>query len=112
MSKIFTRNISVPDPLHASTAFKWKTAKTFLMVFLVVCLFLVLSQAFVIGKNVFNRWDEIKFAYQKPAIVKTVKTSYDTRQSKLDQAFANPTSDKSGNQEIIDAVVKGLQASK
>lgn len=112
MPKVFTRNISVLDPAHESTAFKWRSAKLLLTVFLVGCLLAVLSQAIFLGKNVFNRWDEIRFAYEKPAVVKTVRTSYETKQSKLDQSFANPSSDKSGNQEIIDAIVKGVQESK
>ena len=53
-------------------------------------------------------WEEIKFAYDKPALVKVVRQDYETKQQSLDDSFL--TREKDPKDELIEAVVSKVQA--
>lgn len=65
-------------------------------------------------KNTYSRvsqnWNEIKFAYEKPSLVRAVRTDYEEKQNKLDQSFLQK--DKTSEEKLVDEVVKKLQESK
>ncbi len=111
MPKMFTKNIEVLNPEHASVNFKWKISKTILILFVLICIGAVALQAFSFGTGLVKKWDAIKFAYDKPAIVGAVKKDYESKQSKLDQSYVQPSA-QSSEEKLIDEVVKRIQESK
>lgn len=84
-----------------------------LKVTILVLVALIIGTAVVqtigLGSTIVSRWDAIKFAYEKPEIVQTVKKDYETKQQKLDQSFLNKT-DKSEEEQLIDKVVEKLKS--
>jgi hypothetical protein len=59
--------------------------------------------------NTINKnWQEIKFAYEKPSIVKSIRQNYQEQEKKLDQSFLK--TQKSSEDQLIDEVVKKLQS--
>lgn len=78
-------------------------------------LFLVISIILGYGalqfKGVYDKasknWEEIMFAYEKPAIVKTIREDYEKKNKKLEQSFL--LREKSPEDQLVDAVVKKLE---
>jgi hypothetical protein len=101
------KTIQVPDPKHESLNLKWKAVKSILFFITFLCLAFILLQVFTLINNISGRWEEIKFAYEKPAIVKSIKKDYDTKQSKLDQSYVQPN--KNPDQKIIDEVIAKIK---
>ncbi len=111
MPKMFTKNIEVLNPQHASVNFKWKIAKTILTIFVLICVGAILLQGFFLATSIINRWDAIQFAYEKPSVVGAVKKDYESKQVKLDQSYAQPAT-QSAEEKLVDEVVKKIQESK
>lgn len=78
-----------------------------------IVLFALAYGAFNFGlflNNVFRNWQEIKFAYNKPAIVKHMREDYQKKQTTLDSSFTNPQpAPKSGEEQLVEEVVDKLK---
>lgn len=92
----------------ASTSPK-RVLRWIIVVGLALLIVLVVSlEGFSFLKKVSSNWKEIQFAYQKPALVKSIREDYETKQEKLDQSFLKR--EKSPDEKLVDEVVKRLQA--
>lgn len=90
-----------------------KSIRGYFMGFLVVIILLLSIGYFVFkGGSFINTvnscWAEIKFAYEKPNIVKGIREEYTAEQNKMDKKFMKK--DQSSEEKLIDEVVKKLQA--
>ena len=62
-----------------------------------------------IYSQVKTNWEEIKFAYDKPVLVKAIRTQYETKQLALDASFTQEK--KTAEQELIEAVADKVKES-
>ena len=110
MSNVFTKKVFVDRP----EAQKEKVSlKRYLGGFLLGFILLIILgfAAFKIGdffNSLSKNWQEIKFAYEKPSIVQTVRTNYESQQKKMEQSFLK--TQKSSEDQLIDAVVQKLKS--
>lgn len=96
------------DNVTESVAFKkkkWIAVMVILGIFITGALFMQTKGFF---SKVSASWDEIKFAYQKPALVRTIREDYEDKQEKLDQSFLKR--EKSSEDKLVDEVVRRLEA--
>jgi LysM repeat protein len=77
----------------------------FVGIFLIVVGYIGFSLYGVL-KHTANSWSEIMFAYNKPALVKTVRVQYEKRTAALDNEFLTG---KPADQKLIDAVKQAVQ---
>lgn len=72
----------------------------------------VLTYGFFQVKGVYDRvqanWDELKFTYEKPELVKPMREDYQKKQAELDNSFTQR--EKSPEDQLIEAVVDKVQA--
>jgi hypothetical protein len=54
-----------------------------------------------------TNWSEIKFAYEKPEIVKAIRESYQKKQAALDASFKEEK--KTAEQQLLEAVAAKVQ---
>lgn len=86
----FKRGIHVEAVKKTSSTKAHLVGKAVIAIVVIVALLYGLLQLILVGSNIINHWQELKFAYDKPAVVKTVRVEYQKQQTKLDQSFANP----------------------
>lgn len=110
MPKLFKKIVRVP----AEDGVEKRSMKSYLfgLLFAVSLLILVGFVVFKLGgfvNTINSNWQEIKFAYEKPSIVKTIREDYQAKEKKLDQSFLNSDSSE---EKLVDEVVKKLQATE
>jgi len=107
MANLFYKKVPA-EPKDGESKF---SIKKVLSIFIISALIfftlgIIVFQTRSFSNKLLASWDEIKFAYNKPALVKTVRQDYEEKQNKLDQSFLNP---KSTEDKIVDEVVKRLE---
>ena len=98
---------TVPAQPKAEKKANFNLKKIALSVSLLFFLVVILYQVFLFGNKVVSRWNEISFAFSKPAIVEVVRKDYSAKQAKLEQSFL--IKDKSAEEKLVESVVKKLQ---
>lgn len=85
--------------------------KFFATLFLTFAVALILLLGFFYVRSIYQRvranWNEIKFAYEKPEFVKTIREDYETKQNDLNKSFT--TREKTPEQKLLDAVAEKVQ---
>lgn len=81
--------------------------KALVVFVLVVVLSIFVLQVVIESRKFYKHWNEIKFAYEHPEIVKSVRTDYETKQQELNQAFLRR--EKTSEEKLIDEVVSRLE---
>lgn len=114
MKKLFYKTV-LEDPKklkeeipHVSfrTTIHWMTIGIIAIV--IVGVLLVQGKGFY--DKISSSWDEVKFAYQKPSVVRTVREDYQGKQAELEQSFLKK--EKSSEDKLVDDVVKRLEATQ
>lgn len=113
MPKLFTKKVFVDRPEKKDTIKNRKLLNKYFYAFLISLILLAILgyavfRAGLFVNSVSTRWEEIRFAYEKPSIVKVIRQDYQSQQKKVDQSFLVPQ--KSSEQQLVDDVVKKLQA--
>ena len=109
MAKLFYKTLPA-EPKKEETPLAWGKVvrKALIAIFGVIVILVLVMQ----GKDFYDKvsasWDEIKFAYEKPALVRTVREDYENKQEKLEQSFLQ--TEKSSEEKLVDEVVKRLEA--
>lgn len=96
----------------SQSALKWGSILGKLLVF-AVAVVIVIVLALEVNRffsGLFKAWDAIRFAYDKPSIVNTVKTDYYKKQQHLDEGFLLST--PSAEEQLLQQVVNQLKQSK
>jgi ABC-type multidrug transport system permease subunit len=94
---------------HKKTSTRHAFAKIILSLILLAIVAYTAFQVFFFGVKFYNNWNEIKFAYDKPAIVKVMRVKYQEQQAKLDQSFVAPvTNDKT--QKLLEDISSTLKS--
>lgn len=60
--------------------------------------------------DVTSRWEELKFAYDKPELVRSLREDYQQRSAALDEAFLNRQ--QTAEQKLLEEVAVQLKESK
>jgi len=81
--------------------------KTLIAIILLVLIGGLGWQILMFGKQVASRWEEIKFAFNKPNIVSVIREDYNAKQTKLDQSFL--IKDKSAEDKLVEEVLSKLK---
>lgn len=106
--QFFIKNNNQNEGPNTSKVNIWKWLG-FSLVFVVVFAILTYGaiQCWGAYKQVSRNWAEIKFAYEKPEFVKTVREDYESKTKKLDATYLHK--DKSSEEQLVDEVVKRLK---
>lgn len=68
-------------------------------------------QAYTVYSNIKANWNEIMFAYEKPAIVKLIRKDYEKKVSQVDSSYA-ASKQQTPEEKLLNAVSDQLQSSK
>lgn len=98
VTKMGTENTSKPSK-------KNKIIYYFLMFFGLGALILLLTQSFFFGKKVYGNWQEIKFAYEKAPLVRSVRLDYEKRMKEVE----NDISRRADTEQLIQEAAAKLQ---
>lgn len=109
MSKLFYKTVPA-EPKKDTVPLAWSkiVRKSLIAIFGVIVILLLVIQGKGFYDKVSASWDEIKFAYEKPSLVRTVREDYENKQEKLEQSFLQ--TEKSSEEKLVDEVVKRLEA--
>jgi CDP-diglyceride synthetase len=113
MPRLFTKTKIVKETPDGTEPKKSIKGYIFGIIIAIVALLAIGYLALQAGgfvNNINRNWQEIKFAYEKPSIVKVVRQNYQAQESKLDQSFM--TTQKSSQDQLIDEVVKKLKSTE
>uniref|UniRef100_A0A6M3IFT6 Uncharacterized protein n=1 Tax=viral metagenome TaxID=1070528 RepID=A0A6M3IFT6_9ZZZZ len=105
MNKLFYKKVLVEPKKKDRAKINFKKIIVTIIILLLAGLFTLKVVSFV--NQVSSRWDQIVFAYNKPAIVSAIKKDYDIKQAKLEQSFL--IKDKSAEDKLIEEVVSKLK---
>lgn len=105
----FTRSQPSTEPAKTGKSFNWTKWLLFILVFVMVIGTLTYAGFKVKGvtDSISRNWDEIRFAMEKPELVKTLREDYQNKQAKLDKDFM--TKEKTSEEKLVDEVVKRLE---
>lgn len=90
------------DKTHSNHLGKWLIAIFLILLFGGFTVF----QTIKVTSRIKENWNEIKFAYEKPNLVKNIRTQYETKNTKLESSLMK--SEKSSEDQLVEAVVKKL----
>lgn len=105
----FTRSQPSTEPAKQGKPFNWMKWLLFTLMFAMVISILVYGGFKVKGvaDSISGNWNEIRFAMEKPELVKTLREDYQSKQAKLDKDFM--TKEKTSEEKLVDEVVKRLE---
>lgn len=102
-----------PDgsPSKPSVSIPWKkifwTSIIVLVIVFVVIYFAL--KLFGMGQRISERWEEIRFAYEKPMLVRSIRTDYEQREKDLDASFLKRQ--QTAQEKLLEEVANKLKSS-
>ena len=104
---MFFKKPTTKNSLQKPSSWDGTAKKSIKFFFFFVIVGYILTQIFGFTQVMVKNWDEFKFVYNKPNLVKTIRQDYEKKQSDFDKVFLQK--DKSSQDKLLEEVLKQLQ---